>query len=151
MRPRPALTVSVALFAASASLAPVVAANAKPRPKPKPVTRTYLASAPLPSPVNVQTGVCHADLPQSADDQLFTAPFAGRLFVRLYGFVGDWDLTFRGAAGTAAASRQQVTDAPDRPEEIDAYRMKRGEAVTIRACNFSGGPSATVSYTHSAF
>lgn len=148
MRIRTALATSVVLAVASGSLAPALAAPAKAKAKPKPVTKTYTATAPLPSPVNFATGVCNADVPQSAHDEVVTAPFAGRLTVKMTGFVGDWDLALRSDGSNAAESAQDAAaDAIDRPEEIAGYKLKKGEAITIRACNFAGGSTASVTYT----
>lgn len=76
--------------------------SAEGQAEPKPVTKTYTADAPLPSPVNFQTGVCHADVPQSADDEVFKALFAGRLSAKLTGFVGDGDFAFQQDGANAA-------------------------------------------------
>jgi hypothetical protein len=146
MRIRTPIAASIVLAVATAGLTPAMAAP-KAKSKPKPITKTYTANAPLPSPTNVQTGVCHADVPQSADDQVFTAPFTGRLSAKLTGFTGDWDFAFQQNGANAAESAQQITEAPDRPESIESYKLKKGEEITVRACNFAGGATATVSYS----
>lgn len=147
MRIRTAAAASVALALAGGALSPAIAAP-KAKAKPKPITKTYAADAPLPSPVNVATGVCNADVPQSADDEPFKAPYAGKLTAKLTGFVGDWDFAFREDGANVAESAQDAAADPiDRPEEISGYKMKQGAEIVIRACNFAGGPSATVTYT----
>ena len=146
MRTRTALTASLVLVAAAGSLAPATAATKKP----KPIVKEYTATAPLPSPTNVQRGVCAADVPQSAYDLVFKAPFTGRLSAKQDGFQGDWDFAFRDGDANAAESAQEATDDPQRPEEITVFKLKKGQEITIRSCNFAGGPTAHVKYQFKA-
>ena len=143
MRTRTAIVSTLALVVAAGSLSPAVAATKKP----KPITKEYTASAPMPSPTNVVQGVCSADVPQSAYDVEFKAPFTGRLSAKQDQFQGDWDFAFMQDGSNSAESAQDVTEAPDRPEEITGFKLKKGQTVTIRSCNFSGGPTAHVKYT----
>jgi hypothetical protein len=145
MRTRTALAASLALVAAAGSLSPALAGK-----KPKPITKEYTATAPLMSPTNAGQTVCAAAVPQSAYDEVFKAPFAGRLSAKQDGFVGDWDFAFQQDGANSAESAQAVTDDPQRPEEITGYKLKKGEEITIRSCNFSGGPTAHVKYTFTA-
>jgi hypothetical protein len=140
MRTRTALVASLALVAGLGSLTPALAG-------PKPVTKSYTATAFPPSPTNVQLGVCHGDVPGSNFDQAFKAPFKGRLTVDQFGFQGDWDLALVQDGSNSAESAQDATADPQTPEHIDGFKLKKGEEVTIRSCNFSGGPTANVKYT----
>jgi hypothetical protein len=145
MRARTALVASLVLVAAAGSLSSATAA-----PKPKPITKSYTATAFPPSPTNVQLGVCNGDVPGSNFDTEFKAPFAGRLTVDMTGFQGDWDMALVQDGANAQESAQDI-DAPiDTPEHIDGYKLKKGEAITIRNCNFLGGPTASVKYTFKA-
>jgi hypothetical protein len=143
----------IALIACVLLTQGVGSATAKPRPKPQSVTYTYTATA-VPWPAYV-TGVCHADVPQSSDDRVFTAPYAGFLSVKL-SFQGNWNLALA-ARGTNMRQREstamgRVDRAP--PPFIvdggDAYSMAKGAAVTVRACNFVGAIHAEVTYTFSS-
>jgi hypothetical protein len=140
MRIRTSLIVATALLAGLGSFSPAMAGG-------KSVSKSYTATAFPPSPTNVQLGVCHGDVPGSNFDQPFKAPFAGRLTIDMDGFVGDWDLALVQDGANSAESAQAATDSPMTPEHIDAYKLKKGEAVVIRSCNFSGGPTANMKYT----
>lgn len=146
MRTRPVLTAGLLVAVAAGSFAPALAGA-----KPKPVTKTYSATAATPGGVtNVALGVCEGSTPGSTFDQPFKAPFKGRLHVHQDGFVGDWDLALQQDGANSAESAQQATDDPQTPEDVDGFKLKKGETVTIRSCNFSGGPTANVKYTFTA-
>ena len=138
MRTRTALATSLVLVAGLGSLTPALAG-------PKSVTKSYTATG-TPSPTNVALGVCNGDIPGSNYDETFKAPFKGRLTVDLTGFVGDWDMALVQDGSNSAESAQDATADPQTPEHIDGFKLKKGEEVTIRSCNFSGGPTANVKY-----
>ena len=140
MRTRTALAASLVLVAGFGSLSPALAG-------PKAVTKSYTATAFPPSPTNVAQGVCNGDVPGSNYDVTFKAPFKGRLTVDQNGFQGDWDLALVQDGSNSAESAQSATDDPQTPEHIDGFKLKKGEEVIIRSCNFSGGPTANVKYT----
>jgi hypothetical protein len=140
MRTRTALAASLVLVAGVGSLSPALAKGGKT------VTKSYTATTTAPSPTNVQLGVCHGDVPGSNFDENFKAPFAGRLTVDQTGFVGDWDMALVQDGANSAESAQSATADPQTPEHIDGFKLKKGEEVTIRSCNFSGGPTANVKY-----
>lgn len=142
MRARTALAASLIVVAGVGSLGSAVSA----KPKPKPIEKSYTASAFPPSPTNVQLGVCNGDVPGSNFDTVFKAPFAGRLTVDMTGFQGDWDMALVQDGANSAESAQDATADPQTPEHIDGYKLKKGEEVTIRNCNFLGGPTANVKY-----
>ena len=140
MRTRTALVASLVLVAGVGSVTPAMA-------KGKTVTKSYVATAATPGPSNVARGVCAGDVPGSYFDESFKAPFAGKLQVDQTGFVGDWDLGLFQDGALAAQSAQDVTADPQTPEHIEGFKLKKGEEVVIRSCNFSGGPTAHVKYT----
>lgn len=139
MRTRTALAASLVLVAGVGSLSPALAG-------PKVVSKTYTATAFPPGPTNVQLGVCNGDVPGSNFDETFKAPFKGKLTVDLSGFQGDWDMALVQDGANAAESAQDVSADPQTPEHIEGFKLKKGEEVTIRTCNFLGGPSANVKY-----
>jgi hypothetical protein len=143
MRIRTALLTALVATSATGALSPALAA-------PKPVSGSYTATAFPPSPTNVQMGVCNGDIPGSNFDKDFKAPFAGRLTVDMSGFVGDWDMALVQDGANSAESAQDATADPQTPEHIEGYKLKKGEAVTIRSCNFLGGPTANVKFTFKA-
>jgi hypothetical protein len=139
MRTRTALAAGLVLVATVGSLSPAMA-------KGKTVTKSYTATAATPGPTNVALGVCHGDVPGSFFDETFKAPFVGKLQVDQTGFVGDWDLGLFQDGALAAQSAQDVTADPQTPEHIEGFKLKKGEEVVIRSCNFSGGPTANLKY-----
>ena len=74
------------------------------------------------------------------------APFAGALTVTMEGFEGDWDLFVTDADGGIlgeATSSQLTGDAP--VEEI-ILGVKAKQEIVMVACNWLGGPGATVNW-----
>jgi hypothetical protein len=142
MRTRTALAASLVLVAGVGSLAPAFAGT-------KTVTKSYTASAFPPGGVASQatSTICSDAVPGSTFDATFKAPFKGRLTVDQTGFQGDWDLTLVQDGSNSAESAQDMTADPQTPEHIDGFKMKKGEEVTIRSCNFAGGPTASVKYS----
>ena len=139
MRTRTALAASLVLVAGVGSFSPALAG-------PKPITKTYTATAFPPSPTNVQLGVCNGDVPGSNFDMTFKAPFKGKLQVDMTGFQGDWDMALVQDGANSAESAQDATADPQTPEHIEGFKVKKGEEVVIRTCNFAGGPTANVKY-----
>ncbi len=148
MRARTSLAASLVVVLAAGSLAPAVAAPAK--RKPKPVSKEYTATAfpPDPSHIAITDGICNTTNPASQHNEAFTVPFAGTLKVDMKGFQGDWDLALYSGSTLVASSAQGLTDPIDRPESITVKLKKKGQKLSIRACNFSGGPTANVKYVH---
>ena len=141
MRIRTALLATAVGVACLGSLSPALAG-----PK-KAVTKEYTASAPVPDPGNYALGNCDGSVPMSKYEETFKAPFTGRLEVWMDGFQGDWDLGLFQDGALAADSAQDVSQPIDTPEHIDGFKLKKGEEVVIRSCNFSGGPTAHMKYT----
>jgi energy-converting hydrogenase Eha subunit A len=140
-----ALTAVCALAVAACLGSPALA-----KPRPKPITKTFQVSAFPPDPtygLGVTQGTCNQVVPGSHVDTPLKAPFAGTITVDLTAFTGDWDLALLDAAGSIVAkSSQEITDPVDRPEHL-SHPMAAGTAYTVRACNFLGGKTATVTYT----
>lgn len=119
---------------------------------PKKVTKEYTATATPGGPGSTaDSTICSDKIPGSVYDVEFKAPYAGRLTVKQDGFQGDWDMALRQDGGNAAESAQDATDTNvSRPETVEGYKLKKGETITIRSCNWAGGPTAHVAYTFSA-
>lgn len=140
MRIRTAAVTSLVAVAAAGTLAPAMAAPAKP----KPITKTYTATAPTPDPTPIAGDVCTPALATARHSEPFKVPAAGRLKVTIE-FTGDWALGLRDKkSGSQIASSDGAT--PETPESMDV-KFKRATEVFIDACNFAGGPTATVTYT----
>src|SRR4051812_14528887 len=140
MRTRTALIVTAVIATGIGSMSPAIA-------KPKTTTEKYQASAPTPDPspfTGATGGNCHPTLPSAMDNHAFKVPGRGTITIDLNGFQGDWALgLFDSDGGEIATDDQGTTDPIDTPQHIEA-KFKKAEAVTVRACNFSGGPTANV-------
>ena len=145
MRVRTVAAAAAVAVVAAGALSPALAA-----PKPKPVTKEYTATAfpPDPSHIAVTSGICNTTNPTSQHNEPFTVPFPGVLKIDMKGFQGDWDLALYSGSSLVASSAQGLTDPIDRPESITVKLKKTGQKLQIRACNFSGGPTANVKYVH---
>jgi hypothetical protein len=150
MNKRPVLiglvTCCLAAGAVNATAAPA-------KKKPEPVTKTYTATAFPPDPsygLGLTSGTCNQMNTASQHNTSFKAPFAGTLAVDLKDFDGDWDLAVYDERGTRILGRSQqaVEDPLDRPERVVVKIEKAYTTVQIRACNFLGGQTATVTYVH---
>ena len=114
---------------------------------PKKITKTYTATAPVPDPTNNVPGgysVCAQNVPGSFDTQTFKVPAAGRLHIELTGYQVDWDLLLMDADKEELAG--SGSGGVGGPEVIEV-KFKKAQTVSIVACNWSGGPTGTVSYT----
>jgi hypothetical protein len=140
MRTRTALTGAVALLAAVGSFTPALA-----KATPKPIKISYDASAyPDPTSTDPVTNVpCRPNSPVGMDTHPFTVPAAGVLDVALANTL-DWSLAVRDADGNDLASSDGGT--PTDKESV-SVSFKKGQKITINACNFSGEPSVHVSGT----
>ena len=133
--------VTLAVVAAATVAAPSALAGPA-----KPITKTYTATAPLPDPTNVGGGytVCAQNVPQSFHIEEFKAPGAGSLKVELTEFQVDWDLLLMDGKGKELAS--SGSGGVGEPE-IATLKLKKPGVIQIVACNWSGGPTGTVTYT----
>ncbi len=123
-------------------------------------SEVYTASAPQPLPSHGADGGCSDDAQEgfSKDSHPFEMTKSGVLSVRMDGFDGDWDLHIESqATGETLASSATHRDPRDDirigggGQAVDiAERISIGlmpsQAVSIVACNFAGGPTATVSF-----
>jgi hypothetical protein len=86
-------------------------------------------------------------VPQSFHTHEFKAPGAGKLKIEMSGFQGDWDLLLVDSKGAEVAN-SGATQPVDPPTETLTAKVKKANTVyKIIACNWAGGPSATVKYT----
>lgn len=134
------LTVTLVLVAVGAgSMAPAVAGTKKT------ITKTYTASAPLPDPTNVAGGysVCAQRVPGSFDIKEFKVPAAGKLKVEVTNYTNDWDALLMDA--DKAELGESGSGGVGGPEVIEV-KFKKAQTVSIVACNWAGGPTATVKY-----
>ncbi len=149
MQRRLALTL-VPLIALGVAAAPSFAAPKKPAP----IKKTYTATAatPDPTPITGQTGGnCSPQLPGAKHEAPFSIPYAGTLKVDLNGFQGDWALAILDASGAKIADHDNdaSSSSVDAPSQI-VIKLKKKTTVTVRACNFAGGPTATVTILYTA-
>jgi hypothetical protein len=138
---------TAALVVASLAVAAVAAPPAMAAPKKKPITKTYAVTAPLPDPSNYGMqgySVCAQNVPSSFDKQTFQVPAAGTLAVELSGYTGDWDLLLEDSDDSelTAGGSSGISDV-----ETAEVRFKKPQKVSIVACNWAGGPTASVKYT----
>lgn len=138
---RTAVLTLVALTATTVA-APAAIAG----PKPKPITKTYTATAPVPDPTNAAGGysVCAQNVPQSFHIEEVKIPAAGTLKVELTDYQVDWDLLLMDAKDVELAG--SGSGGVGEPEAVQV-KFKKPGVVQIVACNWSGGPTGTVTYT----
>ncbi|MFN2626850.1 MAG: hypothetical protein ABR520_12300, partial [Mycobacteriales bacterium] len=114
-------------------------------------TKTYTAMAFPPDPGNYVTGtLCRGLNPMHMGEHLhpFKAPAPGVLDVVLTGYMGDWDLAIRDSDGDNAGESGSNAMPPVTPGDEEAVvKVKRAADFTIVACNWGGGPTATVKLT----
>lgn len=78
--------------------------------------------------------------------QEFTAPGTGKLRLYAEGFTGDWDLyIFDGDQPLYRSEGSQYDGADPAEEEITAP-LKKGQKVTLVACNWLGEPEVEAHY-----
>jgi hypothetical protein len=144
MKTTAAVTLAVVALGA-ASMSPAIGA-----PKKK-ITKTYTATAAVPDPTNAAAGsysVCPQTVPGSFQADEFKIPAAGTLQVEVSGYNGDWDALLMDSdkseiAASGAGGYPPVAGGPENME----MRFKKAQTVTIVACNWAGGPTATVKAT----
>jgi hypothetical protein len=100
----------------------------------------------LPDPSLEVADACTGVSPAATDSHQLTIPSAGVLSVVLDApdpaGAGDWDLCVLDADGTVASM-----SSGDSAHEETSVKYKKGQQVTIQACNLAGAPNGTVSYT----
>jgi hypothetical protein len=127
--------------------APALPAAAKTKPKPKPIHGSFVAQA-TPDPTSdtpepAGKGKCAPVTPTARATHAFTVPAAGKLTVQLTNKL-DWSGDVRDTDGSVETDTDG--DLPNTPEAM-SVTFKRRTPVVIGACNFSGEPSITVTYT----
>ncbi len=135
MRLRTVAIASLVAVTAAGAFAPAVAA-------PKQIKKTYTAAAPTPDPTPIARDICDPLLPGAKHEEKFTVPAAGTLKVTMKQDL-DWALALLDGKGKRLAESDGpgLTDA-----ESMQVKFKKKTDVVIRACNFAGGPTATVTY-----
>ena len=79
--------------------------------------------------------------------QEFTAPGKGSLRFYMEGFTGDHDLyVFAGDVAVARSDQEQAGATMAPPEEEIVLSLKKGQTVTLVACNWLGHPDVIAHY-----
>ena len=78
--------------------------------------------------------------------QEFTAPGTGKLRLYAEGFTGDWDLYIFDGDTPLYKSEGSQYDMTDGPEEEIIASLKKGQTVTLVACNWLGHPEVEAHY-----
>lgn len=139
-----------ALLAGLVSVSTALPAGANGHEQPPPpgsASATYSVVAPSPMPVASAAGGCTVGQEDvHKDSRVFKVARAGDLFVSVSNFTGDWD------AGIVDRETGRMLDyaahAFGSVETVQAS-LAANQGVDIVACNFAGGPTATVRFTFS--
>jgi hypothetical protein len=121
----------------------------------KTIKDTYTVSAPVPFPVTEDTpptmyGCIDGQEGLSKASKDFTLPAAGTMKVEV-AYTGDWDLyVLDSAKGTilAAAETTETGNTAASTEKITWKKGKKGQKVTVVACNWMGLKDATITYAY---
>ena len=110
------------------------------------LSETYDVFAPSAMPVHSSLRGCTIGTEDvHKDSHAFKVARAGVIQVQLSNYTGDWDL------GIVDDETQAILAYPAKTAfirvETVAVALRANQAITIVACNFSGGPTATVDYT----
>lgn len=141
-------TAPVALAVAAALVAAAVPAHAAGARKPRVVVRTYTANAPVPDPTEpLWRQPCPQITPDSWDEQEVRVTGRATLDVTVYGFTGDWDVAIVDSKDAQLAwSSNSVNTQNDAQTERTSFRITKSGLYRILACNYAGGPTASVRY-----
>lgn len=146
---------SAALFALAATVAvgSSMPADAAAKKKKKPIVKEYdLQLAPYPDAT--ETTGCEGpgrteDV--NMDNVTIKVTGPGVLTVKVTEFTSDWDMAVFNASGAnVAQGAGTVTPntSTDPQTETLKYKSKKAQTLTLRVCNFLGGPTAHVKYTY---
>lgn len=120
---------------------------------PKTMKETYTVSLPVPFPMMEDVpgmhGCWNGREGASRNSKVITLPDAG-LFKADVSYSGDWDLYLFDASGnilTAAETSETGSTGPG-TERIAWKKGKKGQKVTLVACNWLGLKDATVTYSY---
>lgn len=148
MRVRSAALLALTATIAAGSLAPASAATKK-----KPLKKSYdLELAPYPDATEA-TGCEGAGRTEDVnmDNETIKVTGPGVLTVKVTEFVSDWDMVVMNASGAtvaAGAGTSTPNASADPQTETLKYKSKKAQTLTLRVCNFLGGPTAKVTYTY---
>ena len=138
---------------AAALTAGTIAALAVPADAaPKTIKQTYAVSLPVPFPVMEGmadfNGCWNGEEGVSKHTRVITLPAPG-LFKAQVSYSGDWDLYLFDAKGTmlTAAETTETGNVDPAVEKISWKKAKKGQKVSLVACNWSGLKDASVTYT----
>ena len=144
----------IAIVAAAGLVASIGAAPALAGKKPIKVHESFGATlAPFPKlaawgdPAGLSKPGCTAgqqDVHWVAQE--FTAPGTGKLRVYMEGFTGDHDLYVFDGEMPLYKSEGSQYDMTDGPEEEIVASLKKGQTVTLVACNWLGHPDVIAHY-----
>lgn len=146
---RKALSLSIAAVCAAGMLAVPASAGGKK------IHESFTAQAlPLPKtaqvgdPVGIEETGCNAGVEGVHKvTHAFEAPFTGTLTAYMEGFTGDWDLFLIDAdEKEVAVSVNDQIQGMAAAEESVSLRLKKGQAIGIRPCNWLGEPQVEVQY-----
>lgn len=136
---RTALSVVIAALVVALAAPPAAAHGA--------LSETYDVSAPVPLRRHSSQGGCIGlgveDV--NKDSHAFKVPRAGVLTAKLFNYIEDWDL----GVVDKQSGRILVYAAfnADFPVETVTVALQANQEVDIVACNYSGGPTATASFS----
>jgi hypothetical protein len=122
---------------------------------PKVIKDSYAVSAPVPFPVMedqppTMYGCIDGQEGLSKVSKEYTLPAAGTMKVEV-AYTGDWDLyVLDSAKGTilAAAETTETGNTGPSTEKITWKKGKKGQKVTVVACNWMGLKDGTVTYSY---
>lgn len=135
------------LIASAFSVAPAMAAKRK---KKVTITKEFSAGphAPMPTGVAGEADGCR-DSTEGVNKTVvdFKTPGKGVITVKIEAFEGDWDLYLvEGDSTLASATSSQLEGAAAEEQIMISLGAKKN--VSIVACNWAGGPTATGSYKY---
>ena len=139
------LATAVAVAAAVALAAPAGA-------KPKTIKQSYDVTLPVPFPMTTDVpgmyGCIDGQESATKNTREITLPAPG-LFTAKLEFEGDWDLYLVDSKGNLVAQSEQTQPTGVDPgiEKLTWKKAKKGQKVSLIACNWAGLPQGTVSYT----
>jgi hypothetical protein len=138
MNPRLALVAGPLALAALA-----VPAHAKP----KPVTQSWQVTA-VPFPMEAASHCKEGVEGVSRATRQVTLPGRGTLVAELAAFQGDWVLEVYDAKGRMLGQGYSpLNPGSTGKAKVTVKKGVKGQKLSIAACNFTGGPTATAKYT----
>ena len=126
----------------------VLALPADAKPKPKPVTQSWEVTA-VPFPMEAAASHCKEGVEGvTRGTRAVTLPGRGSLVAELTGFHGDWVLEVYDAKGRMVGQGYSALNPGSTGKaKVTFKKGLKGQKLSIAACNFTGGPTATAKYT----